>query len=76
MGHIPAQAFLDECAAHCLHQLSGFNPQNVANVAWAYAKFGYAPENLFMAMAEDVSSIPPIPSPFLAVSRHPYGQQL
>jgi len=54
MGYAPTQAFLDQCAAHCLHQLSAFNPQNVANVAWAYAKFGYAPQNLFAAMAQDV----------------------
>jgi len=73
MGHIPTQAFLDECAAHCLHQLSGFNPQNVANVAWAYAKFGYAPENLFTAMAEDVGSCRPshYHPPFLGCLRIP-----
>ena len=54
MGYEPSQAFLDQCADHCLQQLTGFNPQNVANVAWAYAKFGYAPQKLFAAMAEDV----------------------
>ena len=58
MGYEPSQAFLDQCADHCLQQLSGFNPQNVANVAWAYAKFGYAPPKLFAAMAEDVGSCP------------------
>ena len=64
MGYEPSQAFLDQCADHCLQQLSGFNPQNVANVAWAYAKFGYAPPKLFAAMAEDAS-----PHQFLCTSQ-------
>lgn len=56
INYLPSTSFLYQCAAHCLKQLPAFNPQNIANVAWAYAKFGYEPAELFKALATDVRS--------------------
>ena len=56
INYLPSTTFLEQCATHCLRQLHAFNPQNMANVAWAYAKFGVEPNELFNALAQDVRS--------------------
>ena len=58
LNYLPSTTFLDAAAAHCIDRLSGFNPQNIANVAWAYAKFGHNPPNLLHAFANEVSHMP------------------
>ena len=56
LNYRPTEAFLDAAAMHCTQKLDEFNPQNIANVAWAYAKIGYTPGDLLNTFASQVCS--------------------
>lgn len=45
---------MEAAAKHCLRKLQDFNPQNVANVAWAYAKLGHLNKELMEAFEGEV----------------------
>ena len=43
IGYTPAKPFLQGAADLCLRLISQFNPQNIANAIWAFAKFSFNP---------------------------------
>lgn len=56
LNYEPSAEFLAAAAEHCRRRLPEFNPQNIANVAWAYAKLGQVPGgNLLQVFADEVS---------------------
>ena len=49
IGYTPAKPFLQGAADLCLRLISQFNPQNIANAIWAFAKFSFNPGRYAMS---------------------------